>query len=645
MKKLAISVILNFIFFNNFSFSEEIPIIVISASKLIQSKSTVGSDINVLDSQILTGSSYSNQLGNIIADNISGANYSNQGGVGTNSLIQLRGLPKRYSTVYIDGVKLSDPSSPDNAFYFNNLTTQSIDSVEILKGNQSSLYGSGAIGGVINIFSKNANSKDLNNFVISYGSNNTKNLEASYGAKNDKHEYYFALNKYFTDGISAMTDNSEKDSYKNNNLYTNYGYNFSDNFKLQTGLRYINSLINYDEVTSGRADNNKSKNDEYIYNLSLANKVNNFNHKLIYGKYFIEREVSSYDNTTKDIYYGERNSINYLAEYNFNNDNRISFGSENEFDRANFKTWATNDKNKITNSAIYSQFFDIEFRPLEKFYGTFGARNDRHEIAGDYQTGRLTLAYKLDNLSKIRSSIGTGIRFGSLNDYYYDTNVSNKKTLKPEKSKSIDFGFDKNFTELGLDLNTTFFFTTYKDNISNWQNNTDGGRNTDGYVIQNSSGKIRSKGLEISSRYKLPKDTSLKLNYAYINAYDGEDFDDPNYSGGRIDSRPVRVPENSLNIKLERQIDDLTTAISYKFQSDVRDYGNVNNNFKDVILPSFQVFNFTNSFNFIFNIISASCFLFVSVLYFVCKYNFKYGFNTSTNVSVGKFLCIFIFCV
>ena len=165
MKKLTISIILNFIFFNNFSFSEEIPIIVISASKLMQSKSTVGSDIDVLDSKILTGSSYSNQLGNIIADNISGANYSNQGGVGTNSLIQLRGLPKRYSTVYIDGVKLSDPSSPDNAFYFNNLTTQSIDSVEILKGNQSSLYGSGAIGGVINIFSKNANSKDLNNFA------------------------------------------------------------------------------------------------------------------------------------------------------------------------------------------------------------------------------------------------------------------------------------------------------------------------------------------------------------------------------------------------------------------------------------------------------------------------------------------------
>jgi len=597
MEKWAISIILYFIFFNNFSFSEEIPIIVISAGKASQSKGTVGSDIEILNSETLTPTGNSNQLGDVIADNISGANYSNQGGVGTNSLIQLRGLPKRYSTVYIDGIKLSDPSSPDNAFYFNSLTTQSIDTVEILKGNQSSLYGSGAVGGVINIFSKNANSKDLNNFAVSYGSNSTKNLEASYGTKNNKHEYYFALNKYLTDGISAMSDNSEKDSYKNNNAYVNYGYNFSENFKLQTGLRYIDTLINYDEVTSGRADNNISTNNEYLYNLSLANKINNFNHKLIYGKYYIERQVSNFNNTTKDTYYGERDSINYLTEYNFDNDNRIIVGLENEFDRANFKTWTTNNTNKITDSAIYSQFFDIEFRPLEKLYGTFGARNDHHEVAGDYQTGRLTLAYKLDNLSKIRSSIGTGIRFGSLNDYYYDTNVSNKKTLKPEKSKSIDFGFDKSFPELGLDLNTTVFFTKYKDNISNWQINTDGGRNTEGFVIQNSSGEIRSKGLEISSRYKLFKDTNLRLNYAYINAYDGEDFDDPNYSGGRIDTKPVRVPENSLNIKLERQIANLNIAISYKFQSDVRDYGNANNSFKDVILPSFQVFNFTNSLN------------------------------------------------
>ena len=177
---LAVLVILLFLFSSEGGAgrADEIPIIIISAGKASQSKGTVGSDIELLDSKTLKASNIT-QLGEAIADNISGANYSSQGGPGTISIIQLRGLPKRYNSVYLDGVKLSDPSSPDNAFYFNSLTTQTIDSVEVLKGNQSSLYGSGAIAGVVNIFSKNADSKDLNNIGISYGSNNTKKFSLS----------------------------------------------------------------------------------------------------------------------------------------------------------------------------------------------------------------------------------------------------------------------------------------------------------------------------------------------------------------------------------------------------------------------------------------------------------------------------------
>ena len=81
--------------------------------------------------------------------------FFKMGGHGATSAIQLRGLPKRYSTVYIDGVKMSDPSSVSGDFDFNHiLLTSQISRVEILKGNQSSVYGSGAIGGTINITTK-----------------------------------------------------------------------------------------------------------------------------------------------------------------------------------------------------------------------------------------------------------------------------------------------------------------------------------------------------------------------------------------------------------------------------------------------------------------------------------------------------------
>ena len=88
-------------------------------------------------------------IGDVLDNNLNGLNYFQQGGYGTVSGIQLRGQPKRYSTVYIDGVKMSDPSSVSNDYDFNHILTSQISRVEILKGNQSSIYGSGAIGGTI----------------------------------------------------------------------------------------------------------------------------------------------------------------------------------------------------------------------------------------------------------------------------------------------------------------------------------------------------------------------------------------------------------------------------------------------------------------------------------------------------------------
>ena len=107
-----------FILFTSSVFSEEIPIIVISASKKPQSISTVGTSVTVLGEDFFNNST-EYFLGDALSDNTTSANFFQSGGHGTSSAIQLRGLPKRYSTVYIDGVKMSDPSSVSNDFEFN----------------------------------------------------------------------------------------------------------------------------------------------------------------------------------------------------------------------------------------------------------------------------------------------------------------------------------------------------------------------------------------------------------------------------------------------------------------------------------------------------------------------------------------------
>ena len=121
--------------------ANEIPIIVISASKSPQSKSIVGNDVLVINENTISNSGES-FVGDILSENLMGMNYFQSGGYGSVSGIQLRGQPKRYSTVYLNGIKLSDPSTPSNDYYFGNLMNSSLETVEVLKGSQSTLYGS-----------------------------------------------------------------------------------------------------------------------------------------------------------------------------------------------------------------------------------------------------------------------------------------------------------------------------------------------------------------------------------------------------------------------------------------------------------------------------------------------------------------------
>ena len=117
-----------------------------------------------------------------------------------------------------------------------------IDRVEILRGSQSSLYGSSAIGGTINIFTKKGDYKETK-INLSGGSNRTDNLDFSTGNSYGNHSYFIGINKFNTDGISAMNDEkttNDDDSYKNESLIVNYSYQINNDSILTGSLRYVN---------------------------------------------------------------------------------------------------------------------------------------------------------------------------------------------------------------------------------------------------------------------------------------------------------------------------------------------------------------------------------------------------------------------
>ena len=586
------------------SYAAEVPVIVITPGKTTQSLNTVGSSVTVIDGETIRASSHYS-LAEIIAENSVSTNMFQMGGHGTNTAIQLRGLEKRYSTVYIDGVKMLDPSSSDGSFYMENIMKSSIDRVEILRGTQSSLYGSNAIGGTIHIFTKKGKKGSHQNVEVENGSNNTKSLAYSIDGAGDKFQYYLGINTFTTHGISAMNDNDEDDEYRNDGIIGNIGYKINENLKLENSFRLTDSFLEYDSVSSSTADVDHTDNLEGSYTLKLIHEKNKFKNSLIYNKLHSERNTEN-GSATRSNYFGYRDSLNFVGEYNFNLDNKIVYGLDAELDEARYDVAFTTTKNLVHNENIVSQYFDYQFRPLQNLYSTIGLRNDTHSTVGSSNSGRVTLAYQLDGNSKIRSSLGTGVRFPALYDYKYgSTTIVTKggvlEDLQSERGNSFDIGYDTYLANFDLGLNATLFKTEQKNSLVS--------KSRTEWVVKNGAGTNTSEGLELSALWKpVDKKTSLNFNYTFTDSYDADSCDPYNQIyvdkecrdiGSKVDTYKVRVPRHAFNSKINYDINkNFRSSIKASYRGETRDYGNGNNSFTDVILDDYFLFDFEASYKY-----------------------------------------------
>ncbi len=613
VSKVLVYILITILFFNK-AFSSDTPIIVIAPSKKPQSASTVGTSVVVLDEEYLRNT---NEffLGDVLSSSTTSANFFQTGGHGATSAVQLRGLPKRYSTVYIDGIKMSDPSSVSGDFDFNHILTSQISRVEILKGNQSSVYGSGAIGGTINITTKKGNPGSQKNVLFNGGSHGTKNLSLSISGADDKDNYYLGFENFQTDGISQMMHNDEKDRYRNNTIVGNYSNQLSDNFKFISNIRIADTYLQYDkEVDTATATHSEeedgiqsSSHVSLVYkpNEKLTNKftIGNTHIKRVYGA------AAGSGNTIKDNYYGDRYAFIYSGNYDIDLDNSIVFGIEREDDQIGFNK----DLAGITYKDYYttSSYFDYQRRFTKNIYGTFGSRFDDNSIAGNEDSHRATLSYLFDNKStKLKSSYGTGFRYPSLYEMFYvwASNANSLPYVKAENSKSFDFGIEKSFREIGLNFEATYFNIKYDDVLEGWKQGDSSGSN---FTTQNMPGTVKSRGLEFTSKWKTNNLLNFGLNYTYTSTYDGAEADDPNRNQNFTNNQMVRVPRNIINLETNFKIpgyNNFDFKLKTKWSDMARDYGNGNRTFQDERLDDYLVndfsvkYNYLNSYDLFFNI-------------------------------------------
>ena len=581
--------------------ANEIPIIVISVSKSPQSKSIVGNDVLVINENTISNSGES-FVGDILSENLMGMNYFQSGGYGSVSGIQLRGQPKRYSTVYLNGIKLSDPSTPSNDYYFNNLMNNSLEAVEVLKGSQSTMYGSGAIAGTVNLYTKKGREGHNTSGSISGGSFGTRNVNVTYDGKKDNIDYLIQVSNFSSGGISARIDDDENDRYRNDNYIANIGYQINNQLRTETYFNYTDIFLEYDAVGLSSSDDNSSDDQQTLFSTKLILDNGNLLNTIAFNKtYFLRETVEGYNSGSpaKKMFEGQRDVLSLVGQYNLNLDTKVNYGLELEMDEAeipsNYITGSSYHAAKYASASeeINSQYIDLQFRPMGNMYSTFGLRRDHHSIAGAYHTGRATVAYKLDNDTKIRSSFGTGLRFPSLNEYYFGSSVLNRSSLVPEESTSIDFGIDKKITKYNLDFSATIFNIDYENYIGGWATNVDNG-NT--YVQKNTSAINYSRGLELSSKWNPNEDLSINFGGTYTKSYDGSTCSNPN--DACIDEMNVRVPKYAFGASVVKNINDFwIITLQYKYVGERRDYGGSDNGFKQVILNDYSLLNMYADYN------------------------------------------------
>ena len=169
---------------------------------------------------------------------IGGANSN----AGKDKSLYLRGARVDHTLITIDGVPVYDPSGIGSNFDIRNLSIDQIERIEILKGSQSTLYGSDAIAGVINIITKKVGIKSFGaNALASYGSNNSIRTNAGINGKAGVVDYNLGYSFFDTKGINeaiSNTGNADKDGFQQNSFQAGLGLQAGKNLRIQPYFRY-----------------------------------------------------------------------------------------------------------------------------------------------------------------------------------------------------------------------------------------------------------------------------------------------------------------------------------------------------------------------------------------------------------------------
>lgn len=569
--------------------------IVVTATRTPNSTIQIANSISLIDSFEISAKNARN-LSELLYNEY-GLSITTQGGPGTLTNVYIRGSNSNYVLVLLDGVELNLNNDPSGVFDFSSFPVDNIERIEILRGPQSTLYGSDAMAGIINIITKKGVGKPSIELNAVGGSYKTYKLSALSNGSFDIFNYSLSISRFGSEGFSIAKEeygNREKDGYLKDQIISRIGLRISDNVSNNLLFRFIKSDTDLDQ--SGIQGDDPT----YIYNLEETNfsnetKLNLFenfwNQKINLS---LQRNVRKYkfDETpnnpasSRSLYDGRKYKFDWQNNFNISSNNLLSFGFDFQYDEAlseylyyssfNFESLFPKVNSKTVGVYILDQ---LKFG--ESFFISTGARLDKHDNFGTSVTYQLAPALVFwESGTKIKATLGTGYKAPSL-FYLYDPAFGNVD-LKPEKSTGIDFGFEQYFWNQNLSFGTTFFVNNFREMFG-----------FDPLTFRTINiNKAQTSGIEFYSTLKLFEKFYLKANYTFTKALDKSE------GVTKEEENLLRRPEHKAGLFIAYNISDrINSSLEtiYVGNRDDKDFSTFPS--KRVSLGSYVLLNLASSYS------------------------------------------------
>ncbi len=544
--------------------------VVVTATKTPIKQSQTGKVVSVIDQATLqrsAGKTLTEILNYQAGMFVNGANNT----LGTNPDTYLRGAASGNTLILMDGIPVSDPSLINNSFDLNSINPAQVERIEILKGAQSTLWGSDAVAGVINIITKKGGVNKVSPTAgISYGSYRTFRANTGINGKLNRFTYNLNYNHISSGGFSSAHDSSgtkgfDKDGFTQNSFQANLGYAITPKFS-------VTGMTNYGKYTTdldaGAFSDDKDfigRNTSFVNSVGMAYKTAkttiNFTNTLINAKRLLDDDSASIGGFSK-FARGNYKGHSFVSELfgNFNLINKLSFVGglqylDQKTDQSYFSLSSygpynplplSSDSAKTNNISAYAS---LNLLDLKGFNIEAGIRYNHHNIYGSNTTYSFNPSYNIDENTRVFLNISSAYKVPSLYQLY-DFDAGNKK-LKPEESNNYELGVQS----LTNNKKNSLRLVAFKRNITNlivyytspsWDNE---------YINRD---KQNDYGFEVESNIAVGKSGNWINNITYV---DGEG-ETENVKIKNFYRRPNFTFNSTLNLQ---PVKGLTLMPSFRF--------------------------------------------------------------------------------